>query len=121
MSAIPGISNASIQQFAQQANSVGQALGSNAQTNVGSISSNDGTSKSSKGDFGTQLMDVMNQLNETQQNAAQKETDFMTGQHEVDYHDLMISMEKASISLQLATNVRNKLLDAYQTISSMQV
>lgn len=36
-------------------------------------------------------------------------------------HQVMISLEKAKLSFQLAMQVRNKLLDAYQEIMRMQV
>ncbi len=78
--------------------------------------------KGAKGseDFATTLMDVLKEVNGAQQNAAAKQNAFMTGQ-QVDYHDLMISVEKASISLQLTMAVRNKILDAYSEISHMQI
>ena len=36
-------------------------------------------------------------------------------------HEVMISMEKASISFQFMSSVRNKALDAYQEVMRMQV
>lgn len=36
-------------------------------------------------------------------------------------HDVVIAMEKAKMSLQLAVEVRNKLVDAYQDILRMQI
>ena len=72
------------------------------------------------GDFANTLMDVLKEVNNSQQTAAQKQNQFMTGQ-QVDYHDLMISVEKASISMQLTMAVRNKILDAYSEVSHMQV
>jgi len=39
----------------------------------------------------------------------------------VDLHDVMISMEKADISLRLLVQVRNKAIDAYKEIMRMQV
>jgi flagellar hook-basal body complex protein FliE len=36
-------------------------------------------------------------------------------------HQVMISLEKAHLSLQLVVQVRNKLLDAYQNMMQMQV
>jgi flagellar hook-basal body complex protein FliE len=74
-----------------------------------------------EGDFAQQLMDVMKEVNNSQQNAVQVQNDFMTGRQSVDYHDLMIAMERASTSMNLALSVRNKVLDAYQEISRMQV
>ena len=70
--------------------------------------------------FSSQLMDVLKEVNASQQNAASTQQAFMTGQP-VDYHDLMIAMEKASVSMQLTMAVRNKILEAYQEINRMQV
>jgi len=72
-------------------------------------------------DFSKQLMDVLKEVNESQSKATELQTDMMTGRHDVDYHDLMIAMEKASVSMQLTMAVRNKVLDAYSTISQMQI
>lgn len=71
-------------------------------------------------DFAKQLMDVLKEVNNSQQNAADMQKAFMTGQP-VEYHDLMIAMEKASTALQLTIQVRNKLLESYQEINRMQV
>jgi flagellar hook-basal body complex protein FliE len=43
-----------------------------------------------------------------------------TGEN-VNLHELMISMEKADISLRLMVQVRNKAIDAYQEIMRMQI
>ena len=71
-------------------------------------------------DFAKQLMDVLKEVNTSQNQAVDMQNAFMTGQP-VEYHDLMIAMEKASTSLQLTMQVRNKLLEAYQEISKMQI
>jgi flagellar hook-basal body complex protein FliE len=78
-------------------------------------------SEGADGDFAQTLMDVLKEVNSGQQNAVQVQNDFMTGRQSVDYHDLMIAMERASISMNLTLAVRNKILDAYQEISRMQV
>ena len=70
--------------------------------------------------FAQTLMDVMKEVNQSQNTAAETQKAFMTGQP-VEYHDLMIAMEKASTSLDLTIQVRNKLLDAYTEITRMQV
>lgn len=71
-------------------------------------------------DFANQLMDVLKEVNESQLDAKQMQTDFMTGQP-VEFHDVMISMEKASIAMNLTLAVRNKTLEAYQEIMRTQV
>lgn len=72
-------------------------------------------------DFAQTLMDVLKEVNASQQNAVQVQNDFMTGRQSVDYHDLMIAMERASTTMNLTLSVRNKVLEAYQEISRMQV
>jgi flagellar hook-basal body complex protein FliE len=72
-------------------------------------------------DFAQTLMDVLKEVNESQQHAKQVGNDFMTGRQGVDYQDLMIAMERASVAMNLTIQVRNKLLEAYQEISRMQV
>src|SRR5579862_4954790 len=99
-----GIQNSSIQQLADQAKS------------------NAGASKSDGGDdFAHTLMDVLKEVNNSQQNASQVQNDFMTGRQSVDYHDLMIAMERANTAMSLTMAVRNKVLDAYSEIEKMQV
>jgi flagellar hook-basal body complex protein FliE len=82
---------------------------------------NSGVQDAKSDDFAQTLMDVMNEVNESQQNAKQVGNDFMTGRPGVDYHDLMIAMERASVAMNLTIQVRNKLLEAYQEISRMQI
>jgi flagellar hook-basal body complex protein FliE len=81
----------------------------------------DKSTKSGDGDFAHTLMDVLKEVNTSQQNAVQVKNDFMTGQQSVDYHDLMIAMEKANTAMSLTMAVRNKLLDGFQEIERMQV
>ena len=71
-------------------------------------------------DFANTLMDVLKEVNESQQSSAHMQQAFMAGQP-VEYHDLMIAMEKASTTLQLTMQVRNQILSAYQEIDKMAI
>lgn len=71
-------------------------------------------------DFGQMLMDALKDVNASQQDSAKLQNDLMAGRP-VEYHDLMIAMERASTSMALTMQVRNKLLEAYQEISRMNV
>lgn len=71
--------------------------------------------------FSQQLMDVLGEVEGAQQKAASAQTDLTTGRRQVEVHDVMIEMEKASMAMQLTLQVRNKLLEGYQEISRMQV
>ena len=57
--------------------------------------------------------------------AAQNESDKLTNQlvtGEVkDIHEVMIASQKASLSLQLTVQVRNKVVEAYQEVMRMQL
>lgn len=75
---------------------------------------------SSGDDFGQLLMDALREVNATQRESREMQNSLMAGQP-VEFHDLMIAMERASTSMQLTMQVRNKLLEAYQEISRMQV
>ncbi|MBS1717876.1 MAG: flagellar hook-basal body complex protein FliE [Armatimonadetes bacterium] len=78
------------------------------------------TPKGGGSDFAKQLMDVLKEVNATEQNSVKAQQSLMTGQP-VDYHDLMIAMEKASTAMQLTMSVRNKVLEAYQEISHLAI
>lgn len=63
------------------------------------------------------------QINETNQLQHQADLElqiFMMGESE-NIHDVMIAMEEATIALELTTQVRNKLVDAYQELKNMQI
>lgn len=100
-----GIQNNAIQQLADQAKSKSAAT----------------SADPGDGDFAHTLMDVLKEVNGTQQNAVQVQNDFLTGRQSVDYHDLEIAMQRANIAMNLTMSVRNKVLEAYQEIERMQV
>ena len=65
-------------------------------------------------------MDAIKDVNASQQDSAKLQNELMAGRP-VEYHDLMIAMERASTTMALTMQVRNKVLEAYQEISRMQV
>jgi flagellar hook-basal body complex protein FliE len=70
--------------------------------------------------FGTFLNNAIDDLNEQQQTVDQLNQQFVKGELS-DVHQLTIASEKASLGLQLAVQVRNKAVEAYQEIMRMQV
>ncbi|HUO58598.1 MAG TPA: flagellar hook-basal body complex protein FliE [bacterium] len=63
---------------------------------------------------------AMTDLNVSQIGANDAIKALATGGEE-NLHDVMISMEKASMSLQYAIQIRNKLLEGYQAVIQMQI
>jgi flagellar hook-basal body complex protein FliE len=72
-------------------------------------------------DFSSVLKNSLDQVNNSQQHAAQLARDFETGAPGANLTEAMISMQKATISLQYTVQVRNKMVTAYQDIMNMPV
>ncbi|MCL6587443.1 MAG: flagellar hook-basal body complex protein FliE [Anoxybacillus sp.] len=71
-------------------------------------------------EFATFLKDAINKVND-EQVQANKLTEKLVKGEDVDLHQVMIASQKASISLQLAIEIRNKAIEAYQDMMRMQV
>jgi flagellar hook-basal body complex protein FliE len=72
-------------------------------------------------DFGNLLMDAIKEVNATQGQARAMQDSYLAGQPGVEVHDVMVSMEKASVAMQLTMQVRNKVLESYQELARMQI
>lgn len=72
-------------------------------------------------DFANLLNESIKQVSELQSDARELREAFITGQQGVDLPEVMIAAEKASVSFEAITEVRNKLLSAYQEVMNMQV
>lgn len=64
--------------------------------------------------------DMVGNVNELQAQADQAIQKMVTGESK-GLHEVMIAMEKSSISFQFLTQVRNKAVEAYHEIMRMQV
>ena len=71
--------------------------------------------------FGALFKDAITQVNETQAAAAQMKREFETGVSDRSLAEVMIASQKANLSFRAVTEVRNKLITAYQDIMNMPV
>ena len=71
-------------------------------------------------DFGTVLKRSLAEVNRLQGEADAAVESLVTGKG-VTLHETMIALEKADLSFRLMMQVRNKIVDAYREIVSMQV
>lgn len=78
------------------------------------------TGEPSPTSFATQLNKAIGETNKLQHVADKKMEELAAGQTD-NIAEVMIAVEKADISLRLMTQIRNKILDAYQEIMRMQV
>ncbi len=70
--------------------------------------------------FSEILKNELDKVNDIQLNAEQATQDLLTGKA-TDVHQVLIATEEAKLSLEMAVQIRNKLVDAYQEISRMQI
>jgi flagellar hook-basal body complex protein FliE len=52
---------------------------------------------------------------------AENMTELLVKGEDVDIHEVMLSTEEAKMSLELAVQIRNKIVEAYQEINRMQI
>lgn len=79
------------------------------------------TNQVNRPDFSQLLTESINKVNELQQESKEMKTAFEMGDPNVDIPEVMIAVQKASLSFEAITEVRNKLLSAYQEVMNMQV
>lgn len=77
------------------------------------------TDVNNSNDFGSVLMEKLGQVNDSQIAADNATESFIKGE-DINVQDVMLSNEEAKMSLELAVQVRNKLVDAYQEFNKMQ-
>jgi flagellar hook-basal body complex protein FliE len=72
------------------------------------------------GDFGAMISQSLQSLQATQDQATQASTDLATGKA-TDPTAVVMSVERAQLAMQLASQIRNKAVEAAQTLFQTQV
>lgn len=78
------------------------------------------TSEIAAANFKDLLKRALTDLNASQVGANEAIKNVTTGGEE-NLHDVVIAMEKASLTLQYAIQIRNKVLESYQSVIQMQI
>jgi flagellar hook-basal body complex protein FliE len=71
--------------------------------------------------FGTLLKNAVNTVNNTQMEASRLATAYEQGDSSVELTQVMIQLQKASVSFQAMTEVRNRLVTAYEDVMNMSI
>ncbi|GGC07375.1 flagellar hook-basal body complex protein FliE [Marinobacterium zhoushanense] len=74
-----------------------------------------------KGGFGDLLKMAIDEVNSQQAEAKKLATAYELGDPSVDLPQVMIQAQKASVSFQAMTQVRNRLVKAYEDVMSMSI
>jgi flagellar hook-basal body complex protein FliE len=96
-----------------------QALTSLSGASTGNSAISFGGAGASSTPFSELLTDAVGQVNQLQNQARDAVTGLMSGSG-VDVHQAVIASEKASMAFELALSVRNKAVQAYQSVIGMQ-
>ena len=75
----------------------------------------------SETNFGDLLAQSINQVNETRQNASELKQAFELGSEDVNLAEVMVAIQKSSLSFEAMVQVRNKLVDAYKEVMNMPI
>ncbi len=79
------------------------------------------TPAAGKVDFSQVLQDSIRGVSDMQQESSVMRSGFEAGSPDVDLTEVMIATQKASLSFQAMTEVRNKLVEAYKDIMNMPI
>lgn len=79
------------------------------------------TSRSDSPSFSDVLFNSINDINKTQVEAKNKTQQWMSGSSDIGLNDVMLSMQKSSISFSFGMQARNKMIGAYQEIMNTPV
>lgn len=74
-----------------------------------------------KTDFSALLKQTLNDVSEMQQQATVMKTSYERGDSDIDLPEVMIASQKAALSFEAVTEIRNRVLNAYQDIMNMQL
>lgn len=77
--------------------------------------------ETTQSDFSSLLKQSIDKVNETQMEAKKLQDAFQMGDPNVQMSEVMVAMQKSSVSFQAMIQVRNKLVQAYQDVMNMPV
>ncbi len=99
-----------------------QAMAKQAQANQNTtISTSQNINTDNKTEFSNLLKNSIDSVSNIQKNAGELATRFEMGDKDVDIAEVMVNLQKANVSFQAMTQVRNRLVSAYQEIMNMQI
>ncbi len=79
-----------------------------------------GSPKTEARKFSETLKEMVEQVDNMHKTAGQAARDFVAGKN-IQLHEVMAAGQEAQISFQFMMEIRNKLMEAYQEVSRMQV
>lgn len=81
----------------------------------------EGAQSVARADFAEMLKNAVDNVNGLQKESSQLAQSYERGDEGVDLPQVMIGLQKSSVSFEAMTQVRNKLVDAYEKIMNMPI
>ena len=72
-------------------------------------------------DFSSLLKTAVDKVNDTQQEAGKLAAAFEAGDSQISMTEVMLALQKSTLSFQAMTQVRNRLVSAHQDIMNMPI
>ena len=91
------------------------------QNEAAKVASAAGGAQQVESSFANVLKKGLDQVNQTQQNAGNLATQFERGVPGVELPQVMMELQKASVSFRAVAEVRNRFVSAYQEIMNMPI
>jgi flagellar hook-basal body complex protein FliE len=79
------------------------------------------TEKPAGSQFENIFSEMIQDVNKAQTDSNKITQDYVTGQNNVELHDVMIAGEKAKTSLDLLMEIRNKTIDMYKELTKISL
>ncbi|MDX1474670.1 MAG: flagellar hook-basal body complex protein FliE [Reinekea sp.] len=108
-----------IEQMRRQINNANEVAGVAASSATQSDTLNPVTPTGDVPSFGEMFKSAVDTVNDNQQAAKELSTRYEMGDPKVDLPEVMIALQKSSVSFQAMTQVRNKMIEAYKEIINM--
>lgn len=116
--------NQLLQQMKQMQSQINEQRGMNNATplqGLNSLRAEGATGADKVQGFGDMFKQAVDSVNATQQQSSALATAFERGDPGVSLAQVMVASQKASVSFQAITQVRNKLVEAYKDVMNMPV
>jgi flagellar hook-basal body complex protein FliE len=91
------------------------------QNDIAQVAGASGVSQAPANSFANVLQQGLDSVSAQQKKASHLAAQFEQGVAGVELPQVMLEMQKASVSFRAATEVRNKLVEAYQSIMNMPI
>ena len=88
---------------------------------AGNLNATSAPQASQGDDFQSILTQAVREVNQAQNTAQAKVQQFSTGESNMTLEEVMVSLQKANLSLQGMIAVRNRLVEAYKDITNLPV